>query len=150
MRKDIAVDLKKVRDKLDEVKKCVSQAKWDEDANKIRTEMDCELTKVNSDLTKIKETLAEVNGMREVGHDGNNGEELKKLEHVVNEMKNEIDSRSRRTVKVVKEDVEQALEIERRRLNLVIHGVPESAAEHDIDQIAEILATACIWTSRNM
>ena len=129
-----------MRDELDEVKKCVSQAKWDEDANKIRTEMECGLTKVNSDLTKIKETLAEANGMREVGHDGNNGEERKKLEHVVNEMKSEIDCRARRTVKVVKEDVEEALEVERRKLNLVIHGVPESDAEHDIDQIAKILA----------
>jgi len=56
-------------------------------------------------------------------------------------MKNEIDSRAKRTVKVVKEDVKEALKIERRKLNLVIHGVPESDAEQDIDQIAEILAT---------
>ena len=55
----------------------------------------------------------------------------------MNEMKNKIDSRARRTVKVVKEDVEKALEIERRKLNLVIHGTPESDAEHDIDQIAD-------------
>ena len=70
-------------DELDGVKKCVSQAKWHEDTNKIRAEMDCELTKVNNDLTKTKETLVEVNGMRQIGHDGNNVEDLKKLEHVV-------------------------------------------------------------------
>jgi len=32
---------------------------------------------VNTDLTKIKESLAFVNGMREVGNDENNGEDLK-------------------------------------------------------------------------
>jgi len=56
-------------------------------------------------------------------------------------MKNEIDSRAKRTVKVVKEDVKEALKIERRKLNLVIHGVPESDAEQDLDQIADLLAT---------
>jgi hypothetical protein len=45
------------------------------------------------------------------------------------------------TVKVVKEDVEEALEIERRKMNLVIHGVPETDAEQDIGQIEEILAS---------
>jgi len=56
-------------------------------------------------------------------------------------MKHEIDSRAKRTVKVVKEDVKEALKIERRKLNLVIHGVPESDAEQDLDQIADLLAT---------
>ena len=42
---------------------------------------------------------------------------------------------------VVKEDVEEALEIERRKLNLVFHGVPETDAEQDIEQVAEILGT---------
>ena len=44
---------------------------------------------------------------------------------------------------VVKEDVEEALEIERRKLNPVIHGpgVPETNAEQDIEQVANILGT---------
>jgi len=37
IRKDIAIDIKKVRVEIDEVKTCVNQAKWQEDANKIRT-----------------------------------------------------------------------------------------------------------------
>jgi len=63
-------------------------------------------------------------------------------------MKNEIDSRAKRTVKVVKEDVKEALKIERRKLNLVIHGVPESDAEQDLDQIADILATFAYGETR--
>ena len=41
----------------------------------------------------------------------------------------------------VKENVEDTLEIERMKMNLVIHGVPETDAEHDLDAIAEILQT---------
>jgi len=78
--------------------------------------------------------------MQEVGNNGNNGEELNKLKHAVNEMKNEIDSRAKRTVKVANEVVEETFEIERRKLYLVIHGVPESDAENDRSD-CEILAT---------
>lgn len=35
--------------------------------------------------------------------------------------------------------IEEALEIERRKMNLVIHGVPDIDAEQDIDQVAAIL-----------
>ena len=63
------------------------------------------------------------------------------MEKEVNEIKTVMDGQVKRTVMVVKEDVEEVLEIERRRMNLVFHGVPETDAEHDIDQVAEILST---------
>ena len=66
---------------------------------------------------------------------------LKKLEKEVNDIKTVMDSQVRKTVMVVKEDVEEALEIERRKINLVFHGVPETDAEHDIELVAEILGT---------
>ena len=65
----------------------------------------------------------------------------KKLEKEVNDMKTVMDSQVRKTVMVVKEDVEKALEIEQRKMNLVFRGVPETDAEHDIELVAEILGT---------
>jgi len=56
-------------------------------------------------------------------------------------LKTELDSKVKKTVIGVKEDVEETLEIERRKLNLVIHGVPEVDAEHDIGAISDILGT---------
>ena len=35
----------------------------------------------------------------------------------------------------------EALEIERHKMNLVFHGVPETDAEQDIEQVTEILGT---------
>jgi len=51
-----------------------------------------ELTKVNNDLTKIKESLATVSGIRLIGDVRNNGtkKELKKLEYAVSEMNKKL------------------------------------------------------------
>ncbi len=73
--------------------------------------------------------------------DKRDGEEFKKLEKEVNDIKTVMDDQVTRTVMVVKEDVEEALEIERRKMNLIFHGVPETDAEQDIEQVAEILST---------
>jgi len=37
--------------------------------------------------------------------------------------------------------VEEVFEIERRKLNLVIYGIPKTDTDQDMDQIAEILTT---------
>ena len=46
-----------------------------------------------------------------------------------------------KTLSGVKENVEETLEIERRKINLVIHGEPETDADEDLDAIAVILQT---------
>ena len=68
----------------------------------------------------------------------NDDDEFKKLEKEVYALKTELDSKVIKTVIGLKENVEETLEIE-RKMNLVIHGVPETDAEHDLDAIAEIL-----------
>ena len=100
----------------------------------MRTEITGELKKVTEELGEIKDCMPSED--RRVMNDE---EDFKKLEKEVNDMKTVMDSQVKKTVMVVKEDVEEALEIERRKMNLVIHGVPDIDAEQDIDQVAAIL-----------
>lgn len=133
LKKDLSTEISKVYDSLGEVRKRVEKDNWREDMSKMRTELSGDLKKVKDELGEIRKDVAS-------GEKGiNDGEDLKKLEKEVNDMKTEMDSRVRKTVMGVKEDVEEALEMERRKMNLVIHGVPETDAEQDIEQVAEIL-----------
>jgi hypothetical protein len=95
-------------------------------------------SEINKDLRKTKVELGEIRGCMP-RDDKRDGEELKKLEKEVNEIKTVMEGKVKRTVMVVKKDVEEALEIERRKMNLVFHGVPETDAEQGIVQVAEIL-----------
>jgi hypothetical protein len=38
-------------------------------------------------------------------------------------------------MKEVKEDVEESMEIERRKQNLIIHGIPDEDAEKDVEMV---------------
>jgi len=58
------------------------------------------------------------------------------LQKDMGEMKTVLDN----NVKHVKEDVEETLEIERRKLNIVIHGVQDIDVEKDTDSVEEILS----------
>jgi len=62
------------------------------------------------------------------------------LQKDMGEMKTILDN----NVKHVKEDVEETLEIERRKLNIIIHGVPEKV-EKDTDSVEKILSEGLIW-----
>ena len=55
-------------------------------------------------------------------------------------VKKEVEQGLNSSRKTVLEDVEECMEIERRKNNLVIHGVPETDTDHDIEAVAEILA----------
>lgn len=50
-------------------------------------------------------------------------------------MKEEIENKVMSTVKTVKEDVQQALEIERRKGNLIMHRMPQRDVEQDVDSV---------------
>ena len=68
-------------------------------------------------------------------------EKMEKLQKEMGEMRTEIESKVCNTVKHMKEDVDEAMEIERRKDNIIIHGVPETDAEQDIDEVAEMFGT---------
>jgi hypothetical protein len=135
LKKDLNTEISKVYDSIGEVKKRAEKENWQEDMSKMRSE-------IKGDLKKVREELSEIKKGVPSGERGtNDGDDFKKLEKEMNDMKTEMDSQVRKTVMVVKEDVEEALEMERRKMNLVIHGVPETDAEQDIEQVAEILGT---------
>ena len=75
------------------------------------------------------ELFAEKNG-------GNRDEVVfSQLQKDMGEIKIKLDN----NVKHVKDDVEETLEIERRKLNIIIHGVPDIDANKDIDSVMEII-----------
>jgi hypothetical protein len=55
------------------------------------------------------------------------------------EMKVEIDSVVNNSVRNVKVDMDETLEIERRTCNLVIHGMPETDAKQDLECVVEMM-----------
>jgi len=129
-------NMKKVTDKLEELNGFVLQAKWKDDISCMKTEINMDLGVVRQELDVVKKSV-----IRDERKGLNDDEDFKKLEKEVSILKTELDSKVKKTVIGVKEDVEETLEIERRKMNLVIHGVPEVDAEHDIGAISEILGT---------
>lgn len=97
-------------------------------------EMEREFKKVRVELKEVREGVA--GGSRKVQKEE---EDIMRLQKEVGEMKTEMEMRVTTSAKIVKEDVDERLEIERRKGNLIIHGVPESNAEKDIDEVAKIL-----------
>ena len=92
------------------------------------------------EFEKIRVVLKEVSEGSSPSGTGNTKEvEIVRLQKEVGEMKAELETKVSTTCRSVKEDVEETLEIERRKYNLVIHGVPETDAEKDIDSVAEIM-----------
>lgn len=134
MTKDFGSEFNKVYEELGDVRRRVEKNNWQEDMGKMRKEITGELKKVTEELGEIKDCMPSED-RRTMNDEG----DFKKLEREVSDMKIEMDSQVKKTVMVVKEDVEEALEIERRKMNLVIHGVPDVDAEQDIDQVANIL-----------
>jgi hypothetical protein len=55
------------------------------------------------------------------------------------EMKFEIESAVNHSVRNMQVDVEETLETERRKCSLVIHGMPESDAEQDMECMVEMM-----------
>jgi hypothetical protein len=133
--KEINGNVKKVTHKLEELCGIVSQAKWKDDISRIKTDINMDLRGVRQELDAVKTSVT-----REDRKELNEHEVFKKLdEKEVSTLKTELNSRVKTTVIGAKENVEETLEIERRKKNLVIHGVPETDAEQDTDAISEIL-----------
>jgi hypothetical protein len=53
-------------------------------------------------------------------------------------IKSGLESQLNTTVKEVREDVEESMEIERRKLNLIIHGIGNEDAEKDVEMVMAI------------
>jgi chromosome segregation ATPase len=128
---------KSVKDLKKEITKVIQdQAKWRDDISRMKNEINVDIGVVRQKLDVVKTSIT-----REDRRDINEDEDFKKLEKEVSALKTELESKVKKTVIGVKENVEETLEIERRKMNLVIHGVPETDAEQDIKAVSEILGT---------
>ena len=88
-----------------------------------KKDMEEEMRKVRLELKEVRDSVKGDSSL--VLRDE---ERIEKLHKEVGEMRMNV-----------REEVEEKLEIERRKRNLVIHGVPETDAEQDIDTFAEII-----------
>ena len=118
--KEINRNMKKVTDKLEEICGIISQAKWRDDISRMKTEINMDLGMVRQELNVVEMSVT-----HDDRRERNDDEECKKFEKEVRALKTELDSKVIKTVIGVKEHVEETLEIERRKMNLVIYGVPE-------------------------
>jgi len=102
-------NMKKVTDKLEELCGFVLQAKRKDDISRMKTE-------TNMDLGVVRQEVVKTSVIRDDRKGLNDDEDLKKLEKEVSNLKTELDSKVKKTVIGVKEDVEETLEIERRKM----------------------------------
>jgi len=93
----------------------------------------------DNEWRKMREELRQLREKK--GGSNQEEEEFVKLQKDVCEMRTEIESKVNSSVKSVKEDFEETLEIERRKNNIVIHGVTEEDAEKDVEEVADIFAS---------
>jgi predicted nucleic acid-binding Zn-ribbon protein len=80
--------------------------------------MEVEIKTVRDELQELKNCITGGNG----GH--TDEVELKKLQKEMGEMKVEKESAVNSLVRNVKVDAEETLDVERRKCNLVLHGMP--------------------------
>jgi hypothetical protein len=124
-----------------------------------QTKMEGELTKVKNDVEDIKSKsyvtkehlenalkhfdneLKEVKNVSLQGSEGN--PTVTEVENLKTEwvmMKNDMTNQMNSTVKDMKDDVEESLEIERRRSNIIIHGLKDENATEDVDEVMDLFA----------
>src|SRR5664279_3695907 len=123
---------------------------------KALTDMNVRQDKMEETLTKIESELFKQGNDKNVVKKKDMEEEMRKVRLELKEVRDSVKGDSslvlrdeERIEKLhkevgemrmnVREAVEEKLEIERRKRNLVIHGVPETDAEQDIDTFAEII-----------
>lgn len=104
------------QDRMEEDMRCVMS-----ELEEVKTEM----AKVTSN-TEAKQVIIEEDSFRQ------------KWQTEMGKMKSDLESQVTSSVRHVKEDVEESLEIERRKCNLIIHGVPEADAEQDVEAVIEV------------
>jgi hypothetical protein len=114
--------------------------KVEEGLNQIRGESLDQQKRMEVEINKVRDELQEIKTCNTGGSGEHTNEaELKKLQKDMQGMKVEIESAVNNSVRNVKVDVEEALEIERRKCNLVIHGMPETDAEQDLGCVVEMM-----------
>ena len=111
------------------------QERLEQDVIRMKRDMDDELRKVKEELSELRK----IKPLSDSDQIHVNDEEVKRLQEEIGEVRNTVENRMDKTVKHVKEDLEEALEIERRKCNLIIHGVEESDAEKDVEAVINIL-----------
>ena len=65
-------------------------------------------------------------------------EGIAKLQVEVSQLKSGMENRLTTTVQEVKEDIEESWEIERRKMNIIIHGVKDEDAEKDLTALTDL------------
>jgi len=96
-------------------------------------DMEKEFIKIRFDLKELRRGKVEASGVIQLPT-----QEIDKLHGEMDKMRKVMESRINESVQHVKEDVEESMEIERRKGNVVIHGVPELDAEKDMEQVLDI------------
>jgi uncharacterized membrane protein len=91
-------------------------------------DMEKEFVKIRLDLKELRRGEVEASGVTQMPT-----QEIVKIHGEMDKMREVMESKVKESVKHVKEDVEESMEIERRKGNVVIHGVPELHAENDME-----------------
>jgi hypothetical protein len=92
-----------------------------------------EIKQVKMELNEVKNRVAGVvTGLTKEG-------ELTKLHQEMEDMKLALETSVNTSVKDIRDDIEEHMEIERRKGNLIIHGVPEADAEEDVEFVIELM-----------
>jgi hypothetical protein len=86
-----------------------------------------------SEIEDVKKAV--LKGSQDVEKDN---PEVQTLQSELAELKSGMTSQLNTTVKEMKEEVEESLEIERRKMNLVIHGLKDEDAEADVDEVIKL------------
>jgi hypothetical protein len=134
-------DINKIKAELGDIKQqnYVKQEQLEDVARKLTADSKGEVSILQDEIKKLKNDVVTV-------QDGS-----VKLEQMFNEdkgsghdepwsevVKKEVATEISIGMKTVMEDVEETLDIERRKGNLIIHGVPEKDAEEDIESVIQV------------
>lgn len=96
-------------------------------------DMEKEFVKIRLDLKELRRGEVEASGVTQMPT-----QEIVKIHGEMDKMREVMESKVKESVKHVKEDVEESMEIERRKGNVVIHGVPELDAENDMESVLDV------------
>lgn len=108
--------------------------------NKITNKGFVSQEEMSNEIRKVRDEVDQVKIINEdrATHVVRENADVQKLQNDMEAMKKEIENKMSNTTRVMKEDLDEKMEIERRKLNIIIHGVPESDAEQDVGWIDQL------------